>query len=520
MAQSPTGGRTPMHPRVQALTQRPGVDAAFASDLALATQIDRAHIVMLTEQGVLPPATAAALLTAVDRLRALDFAPLRERPAPRGWYLMYETYLVDTLGPDIGGSLHIGRSRNDLTATLHQLKLREPFLGLLWECLRLLGALARQARRHARVVMPAFTHYQPAVPITYGHYLNGVAVALAADIEALLGVADDLDRCPLGAGGVGGTTVPVDSGRTARLLGFGRACPNSVEAVATRDAALRLLSSAAVIGVLLSRVSADLLLWTTADLGLLTVPDSLTGGSSMMPQKRNVFVLEHVSGKAAAPLGAFATAAAAMQKTPFSNAIAVHAEGTRPVADAVDQLTQAAELLRLVVGAARPDPERMLARAESGYTAATEAANRLALEGGLGFRDAHAAVARAVQQALGNGGEPLSEAVSRIPEARGLPDLAASPKSVAALAEYGGGPGPLSLDDCLESTRERLGGQLARLRALRERWRGYPDALDTAAKAVAAEGVTAAGRSTADSADGSPAVDAAESVEAGRGRER
>ncbi|MFI6579560.1 lyase family protein [Embleya sp. NPDC050493] len=479
-----TGGRVPLHPRVRALTQQPGVEAAFAGDLALTTQIDRAHVVMLAERGILPTTAAARLLGAVDALRAENFASLRGRPAPRGWYLMYELFLTERLGPDVGGQLQLGRSRNDLTATLRQLKLRGPYLDLLWEALRLLGTLTRTARRYARTVMPAFTHHQPAVPITYGHYLGGVAVALAADIEALARVAEDLDRSPLGAGGVGGTTVPIDAGRTAALLGFAGARANSVEAVASRDAGLRLTAAGAVLGVLLGRVATDLSAWTGPDSGLLTVPDNLTSGSSMMPQKRNVFVLEHVAGKAAAPLGAFVTAATAMHKTPFSNAIAVHTEGMRPIEDAVRQLAQAAELLRLVVAAAQPDVERMTACAEAGCTAATEAANRLALDTGLGFRAAHAAVAGAVRESLAEGGEPLADVLARLPEAGGRTDLTASARTVAETAEYGGGPGPRALDHCLRTTRRRLAEQLGLLRVLRQRWNGYEPGLDAAVAAV------------------------------------
>lgn len=478
-----TDGRTPMHPRVRELTQRPGVEAAFAGDLALATRIDRAHVVMLVERRVLPSRQGAALLGAIDGLRERDFADLRGRPAPRGWYLMYERYLSDQLGPDVGGSLQLGRSRNDLSATLHQLRLRRPFLGLLWEGVRLLGTLVRGARRHERVVMPAFTHHQPAVPVTYGHYLNGVALSLSGSLETLAEVTRDLDRCPLGAGGVGGTSVPIDNARTAELLGFAAPFGNSVTAVASRDAALRLCAAATVIGVLVSRVAGDLLQWTSAERPLLRVPDELTGGSSMMPQKRNVFVLEHAAGKAAAPLGAFATAAAAMHKAPFSNSIAVHTEAVRPVEDAMEQVTRALELLRLVLQFARPDAEAMTARAESGFTSATEAANRLALDAGVGFRAAHTALAGAVRSASETG-TGLAEAVARLPEAAGAHRLVVSPEDVAAAAEYGGGPGVESLRGCLAANRRQLGALQGLLRSLRERWYGCTPALDEAVAAI------------------------------------
>src|SRR6185369_13149244 len=164
---------------------------------------------------------------------------------------------------------------------------------------------------YADVTMPVYTHYQAAVPITYGHYLTGVGFALSRDIAGLMSVIADLNACPLGAGAVSGTSLPIDPARTAGLLGFDQPVPHSIDAVASRDVILRLLSAAAILGVSLSRVASDLLLWTSVEFGFLTVPDTLAGSSSMMPQKRNVYMLEHVEGRSAAALGAFVHAAAA-----------------------------------------------------------------------------------------------------------------------------------------------------------------------------------------------------------------
>jgi len=457
-------------PEAYDIVTAPSVEAALRDDLGLATEIDRAHVVVLAERGVLKAGAAVAILDEIALLRAADFTPLRGRPTPRGWYLMYEGYLIEKLGPEVGGNIQLGRSRNDYNATLFRLKLREPYHRLVREAFRLQDCLLRFARRHGDVVMPAFTHSQPAVPVTYGHYLAAVATDLADDLAALVGWADELDRCPLGAGAVGGTSVPIDPRRTADLLGFAQPVANSITAVASRDLVLRLLSHCVVTGVLMSRVATDLLQWTTAQ-GLLDLPDVLAGSSSMMPQKRNPFVLEHVQGLAAAPLGAYSTAVAAMHKTPYTNSIAVHAEGVRAMWDALARSTEAMTLLRLVIANAQPRPERMRERAEEGFTVATELANRLTFDDGYCFRDAHAEVGRRVAGAMANG-----SAIVGAPE----------PAEVAAAMEFGGGPGPKSRGANLDALHAARASQLRQFGQHTRRWHQAPQQLRAAVRALGA----------------------------------
>ncbi|MGQ4443140.1 lyase family protein, partial [Streptomyces violaceoruber] len=296
------------------------------AELDATSTIDLAHIVMLTETGLLPEPAAAALLTHITRLRADGFRELYGNDAPRGLYLMYEGHLIDRLGTDIGGKLHTARSRNDIKATITAVRLRTELADLLGELLRLQAVLLSRARAHRDVVMPVYTHFQPAMPITYGYYLAGLATALDRDIAALRHSLGELRRCPLGAGAVAGTDLPVDPTRTAELLGFAEPPLHATDAVAARDGVLRALADVASAGLTLSRLATDLQLWSTQEFGFVTFPERLVGGSSAMPQKRNAFLLEHVKAKSAAAIGAWTASAAAMKSTPFTNSIEVSTE--------------------------------------------------------------------------------------------------------------------------------------------------------------------------------------------------
>ena len=437
------------------------------------TEVDKAHLIMLAECSLIENSSARSVMTEICKLREDDFAPLRNQSAPRGLYLLYENYLIQKLGAQIGGTLQTARSRNDLNATILKMQLREPLFELLRELLRLQAAVLRRGRRYADVTMPIHTHYQAAVPITYGHYLAGVGYALSRDIAELMTLIEDLNKCPLGAGAVGGTSLRIDPARTARLLGFSQPIAHSIDAVASRDLVLRLLSGAAILGVTLSRVASDLLLWTSSEFGFLTVPDTLVGSSSMMPQKRNVYMLEHVQGRSAAALGAFVHSATAMHASHFTNSIAVGTEAVAPVWLAIKSTSEATTLLRLIICGASPQPEAMLRAASRGYASATELANRLVIEGGLAFRTAHQKVGSLIRSAIENGGKGLEEAAGGWREVK---DFSISvdgldPGSVAQAAIYGGGPGRQSLMASLEILYSDWTSSMKKVREQARRWR-------------------------------------------------
>lgn len=471
--------RKPPAPAVRRILFGHGLDEDAEDQLRHITRIDQAHLLMLCECEILRPERAARLLDAIERLRGENFAPLRQRPATRGLFLLYEDYLIETEGAETGGILQTARSRNDLNATVLKMRLRAPWLRLLREALRLQAMLLRRARRYSGVVMPIYTHGQAAMPVTYGHYLAGTATALSRDIDGLLSAARGIRESPLGAGAVAGTSFPIRTARTARLLGFEAGPLNSVDAVASRDLPARLLAAAAIYAVSLSRLATDLFQWTTAEFDFLRLPDELVGSSSSMPQKRNPFLLEHVQGRAAAIPGALAQTLGAMHSSPFTNSIATGTEAMRPVWRALDDVTGISLLMRLVVGGAQPNSEAMLRRARSGFTNATAFADRLVAEGAIDFRTAHRMIGASVLETLEKSGEKFEAVAGSHVAARGVAvsfhDL--DPASVARSLEFGGGPGSASLCACLEHLRHQWALQFRQKIFQETSWREAEDEL-------------------------------------------
>ncbi len=442
------------------------------AELLAISEIDRACLVMLAEEHIADVTAVRRMLRQIDELRGSRFSAVRGRPMPRGLYLAYESHLSEVLGEEVGGIAHAGRSRNDLNAAVLRLRAREPYSALVTAAARLCEELLAGADRYRDVIMPAYTHGQAAVPVTYGHYLAALACPVTRAIDNLLLAGGELETNPLGAGAVGGTSIPIDARRTTALLGFARPAANSIDAVASRDFALQMLAAATILGVALTRAAHDFSLWSTEEFGFLHVPDDLVGSSSMMPQKRNPFLLEHVQGKAAGCLGSFAGAVSAMSTAAYTNAIAVGTEGVTHLWAGLQSVTDATDLLRLLVAGTEPAGERMLQRAEAGNTVATHLAELL-VRRGVAFRTAHHRVGKMVTVALGKG-EPLpkvaAESLRGEFDGTGIDADRLTPAMVARAARYGGGPGSATTPERLGE----LGSELLRLQRVltdrRQRW--------------------------------------------------
>jgi argininosuccinate lyase len=393
----------PTAPEVADNVYAPRLARDFPACFAHLCDINQAHLLMLRATGLLPKEHAPALAKALRSIERAGAAAVPLDPVLEDAYFNYEAHLMRVAGAHVGGCLHVARSRNDILATMDRMRCR----GLLVQLVERLSAARLTAldgaERHAEVVMPGYTHLQPAQPITYGYWLLAVAEVLGRDIARLQRLQQDLDRCPLGAGALAGTTFPIDRVHTARLLGFAEPVPHALDAVASRDYALELLSSLAVMSVGASRVAQDFYVWCTPEFGLVDFPDSVAGTSSIMPQKKNPVVLEYLKGKAGQLSGLLAAGLATVKGVNFTHTGDGNRESMRNVYEAADEALCVLAMLELVLRTATPNSARMLQRAQSDFGTATDLADALVRECGLSFRESHHVVGAAVRAAMDDG---------------------------------------------------------------------------------------------------------------------
>lgn len=388
-----------LDPIMQDLVFQIPSELLLEAELSYISQVDEAHVLMLTQCGLLTSEDGSAILKVIVNLTSSNFKSLKEKTPVRGLYLMYEQYLIEKVGAKIGGMLQAGRSRNDLSATITKLRSRANLVAIMREGFSLIAEIHARSIELNDVVLPAYTHYQPAMPITLGHYLRAIGTALLRDLESLFSVQPSLDISPLGAGAGGGTTLKIEPLFTAKLLGFLSTSSNSIDAVASRDFILRMLSSSAILGLTLSRCAQDLLLWSTHEFGFIRFPDELVGSSSMMPQKRNPFLLEHIKGRSASPAATFQRSLLAMHAVPYGNSVAVGTEGLRGFDEAIEDIKSSMYILTQHIHLMEPDAKRMKVVAHDSNTCATSLAEKLATSSEMSFRTAHHKIGSMITEA-------------------------------------------------------------------------------------------------------------------------
>jgi len=248
--------------------------------------------------------------------------------------------------------------------------------------------------------MPGYTHLQPAQPLTFGYYLLGLAQSLARDHDRLDGCYRRLNANPLGTGALAGTSFPIDRNQTTALLGFARVEPHAQDAVGSRDYLIELLGHCALMATTWGRLAQDFYVMTSYEFATLTFPDRVAGTSSMMPQKKNMVVLESLKARSATVLGAYVAGIAGQRGTNFTLTVDGARESFRWAWSALDDTIEALTVLRIVVSEAEPLPERMLALVRANYSTATDLADALVASGTLPFREAHHVVGAAVRLAM------------------------------------------------------------------------------------------------------------------------
>ncbi|PWF25301.1 argininosuccinate lyase [Corticimicrobacter populi] len=310
-------------------------------------------------------------------------------------HLNIEKRLVELVG-DAGKRLHTGRSRNDQVATDIRLWLRaeiDVLIGLLGE---LRHALATTALQHTDTILPGFTHLQVAQPVTFGHHLLAYAEMFGRDAERLQDCRRRVNRLPLGAAALAGTSYPIDRERVARTLGFEEVCRNSLDAVSDRDFAIEFCAAAALVMTHISRLSEELVLWMSPRVGFITLADRFCTGSSIMPQKKNPDVPELARGKVGRVNGHLMALLTLMKGQPLAYN-KDNQEDKEGLFDSVDTLRDTLTIFVDMVPGISVKPEAMRAAALQGYATATDLADYL-VKRGTPFRDAHEVVALAVRE--------------------------------------------------------------------------------------------------------------------------
>ena len=348
----------------------------------------RAHAAALAAAGYLTDDELAGMLAALEQVAAeVDDGSLTPAESDEDVHGALERRLVEVAGAELGGKLRAGRSRNDQIATLVRMFLRDHAAVLGRQLVDLVDALVSQAEVHPEAAMPGRTHLQHAQPVLLAHHLLAHAWPLVRDLERLVDWRRRQDFSPYGAGALAGNTLGLDAARVAEELGFASVAPNSIDATAARDLVAEFAYVAAQIGVDLSRISEDVILWNSRDVGFVRLSDGYSTGSSIMPQKKNPDIAELARGKAGRLIGDLAGLLATLKGLPLAYNRDLQ-EDKEPVFDAVDTLEVLLPAFAGMIATLEFDTARMAASAPEGFSLATDVADWL-VRRHVPFRDAH-----------------------------------------------------------------------------------------------------------------------------------
>jgi argininosuccinate lyase len=368
----------------------------------------RAHARMLAERGIIAAEDRDALLEGLDAVaRELDpeaVGEFRFEPDDEDIHMAIERRLTEIAGP-VAGRLHTARSRNDQVVTDLAMYVRERIAEQEAVLTYLMAALLERAEEHVDWAMPGYTHLQRAQPVYLGHHLLAYFWMAQRDRERFVFARRESGHLPLGAGALAGVSFDTDREMVAHELGFTGVAPNSIDAVSGRDFVFDYLSAAATCSTHLSRLGAELVLWSSAEFGFCELPDSWSAGSSIMPQKKNPDAAELLRAKAPRVVGHLAAFHGVMHALPLTYNKDLQ-EDKEHVFDTVDTLSMTLAAATGMIAGARFDRERMRAAASDELIAATDVADLL-VRLGMPFREAHGVVAGLVRSALDTG-RPLS----------------------------------------------------------------------------------------------------------------
>ena len=422
---------------------------------------NEAHTLMLAATGILRRDEAGPLLAAIRQV--LDAGPDAFSYAPKieDLFFAVEGRLIELTGPEIGGNLQIARSRNDLAAGMTRMLLRDLVLGAERQVIELREVLLGLIERHAGTLMPGITHTQPAQPTTLGHYLLGVLGPLERDSERLRQAYSRVNRSPFGVAAFTTTRFPIDRDLIVRLLGFDGLIENGYDAVGASDAMLETTQALVTLVSSLSRFVYDLLIWTRFEVGVLRIADEFIQISSIMPQKRNPVVLEHVRVRIGWVYGDASTVATIAHSAALGDTNDVEDPMVLPLARTFASAESVVVLLTAALATAGFDVALLAERAGQGNTTATALADALVQDHGLAFRTAHHIVALLVRRGKEIDAASVNAVASEVTgQPFDVPDdwvrQTLDPAVFVAARTLPGGPAPSAMATAIRSARSLL----------------------------------------------------------------
>ncbi len=418
-----------------------------------------AHADMLARQGIISTADLEAIRRGLDQIgEEIAAGRFEWSQALEDVHLNIEARLTELVG-DAGKRLHTGRSRNDQVATDIRLWLRTVLDDLDKLLVSMQTALLGLAQSHADTIMPGFTHLQVAQPVTFGHHLLAYVEMFARDAERFADCRRRVNRLPLGAAALAGTTFPIDRAQVAASLGFEAVAANSLDAVSDRDFAIEFCAAAGICMMHVSRLSEELVLWMSPAMGFIRLPDRFCTGSSIMPQKKNPDVPELARGKTGRVYGHLMSLLTLMKGQPLAYN-KDNQEDKEPLFDTADTLIDTLHIFADMIPGIEVDARRMRSAAAQGFATATDLADYL-VRRNMPFREAHEVVARAVRSATQRGIDLTDLTLGDLREFSTLIDddvaQAITLEASVSSRNHVGGTAPAQVREAITAAYARLG---------------------------------------------------------------
>ncbi len=424
-----------------------------------------AHVHGLARSGIITDEEESILVVSLNRVGVeLEKGTFEFRPGDEDIHTAVERRVTELAG-DTGSKLHTGRSRNDQVATDLKLYVRSKAIDVAELVVNLEETLLAKALDAGETYMPGYTHLQRAQPVMLAHHFLAHAWSFSRDVDRLLALLTRMDVCPLGAGALAGSSLPLDPAETAAYLGFAAPFDNSLDAVSDRDFVAEALFDLALLGVHLSRIGEETVLWSSEEFGFITLDDRYATGSSMLPHKKNPDVAELARGKAGRLLGNLAGFLATLKGLPLAYNRDLQ-EDKEPTFDSFEQIERALPAVRGMIETMTIHAGKMIKAVDTSNVAAIDLAEWL-VERKVPFRVAHGIVASLVKDSVERG-VPLSELVLAHPDlGSDAVSLLEPGVSVKRRTTWGGG-GPVPLEQQLEQFREQMETDRARTVAKRK----------------------------------------------------